>query len=109
MSHGTNKAITSGACRWVEVPDGVTDWERYVAGIVFCSGKKITRVDTPSLKAIARYANCLMRIFASFRSHPPYVAYGGVPSRIHEWGRQAVPADWIARQLDYYAVVGTGE
>jgi Ser/Thr protein kinase RdoA (MazF antagonist) len=26
---------------------------------------------------------------------------GEYASRIHEWGRQAVPADWIGRQLDF--------
>lgn len=26
---------------------------------------------------------------------------GEYASRIHEWGRQAVPADWIAKQLDF--------
>jgi Ser/Thr protein kinase RdoA (MazF antagonist) len=27
--------------------------------------------------------------------------FGEYASRIHEWGQQAVPADWIAEQLDF--------
>ena len=62
----------------------------------------ITHFGTPLWKAIVRYVNCRMRILKQrIFSFPSAMLLGEYASRIPEWGRQAVPADWIAEQLDF--------
>jgi hypothetical protein len=66
-------------------------------------GRKDHAFGMPSSEVIVRYANCPMRILKqrvfSFLS-AICGFWGEYASRIPEWGGQAVPADWIAEQLD---------
>jgi Ser/Thr protein kinase RdoA (MazF antagonist) len=60
-------------------------WHKFIAG--YRSNRELPQVDFESV-----------HLFVPIR-HLWFV--GEYASRIHEWGSQAVPADWIAAQLDF--------